>query len=123
MNIQQTLTLALPFIAAIVSYGLQQAHWDTRINTSIAGASVLLAAFVSLLLQGNLSGNVFVDTMAVVAVAVALQAGPFLPLQKYLVANFPVSSKAQQPAPVIPVPAQQPEPAPIQPPTPPAPAA
>lgn len=119
MNIQQILTLALPFIAAIVSYGLQQAHWDTRVNTSIAGASVLLAAFASLLLQGKLSGNVFVDTMAVLAVAVALQAGPFLPLQKYLVANFPVASKAQQPAapaPVVPTPAQPQEQPPATPP-------
>jgi hypothetical protein len=106
MTVPQVITVALPFVAALVSYALQQAHFDTRINTAIAGVSILLAAFVSLLLQGKLSGNVSIDTMAVIAVAVSLQAGPLLPLQRFLVNNFPVASKSAPASPGLQPPAK-----------------
>ena len=104
MTIQQVVTLALPLIAAIISYGLQQAKWSNKANTIVAGLSVIAAALVSLFVDGKLTGNVYADAALVVTAAVALQSGSFLPLQRYLIANFPVASK--QPDPVVPTPVQ-----------------
>lgn len=108
MSIQQIVTLALPLIAAIISYSLQQAKWSDKANTIVAGLSVIAAAVLSLFVDGKLTGNVYADAALVVTAAVALQSGSFLPLQRYLIANFPANSKPSQPdpAPVAPTPIQ-----------------
>lgn len=110
MDIQKLLELGLPFFAALISFGIQQAHWEARINTAIAGISVIIAAFASLFFQGKLTGNVYGDALMVLGAAIAIQAGPLLPLQRYLVANFPVASKAQPAIPVVPAPTPAPVP-------------
>ena len=100
MSIQQMLEIGLPCIAALISYGIQQAHWSARVNTTIAGVSVLLAALASAFLQGQLTGNVYADALLVLSTAIALQSKAFAPLQQYLLANFTVKSQPVQPEPV-----------------------
>lgn len=106
MTIQQIVTLALPLVAAIISYALQQAKWSNKANTTVAGLSVIAAAVVSLFVDGKLTGNVYADAALVLTAAVALQSSSFFPLQRYLVANFPANSKPSQPDPVVPTPVQ-----------------
>ncbi len=90
MNIQQIITMILPLLAYLISYGLQQMHWSPTVNGVIAGFSILLAAAVSAVVQGKLTGNVASDMAYVLAASTALQAEAFAPLSKYLRGNFPV---------------------------------
>jgi hypothetical protein len=90
MNAQQILTLILPLLAYLLSYGLQQMHWSSTINGAIAGCSILVAAVASALLQGKLTGNFYSDLAYVLAASTALQAEAFAPLSQYLRGNFPI---------------------------------
>jgi hypothetical protein len=84
ITLQQIITLALPVVAMIVSYALQQAHFSDRTNTTIASVTVFLAAAATAFINGNLSGNLYLDIVAITTASIALQNSSFQPLQKYL---------------------------------------
>lgn len=93
ITLQQLVTLFLPFAAALISYGLQQAHWPQKTNTLIAGGSIILATAVSLLVQGKLTGDIYSDALLVMTASTALQAEALQPLQQYLRQSFPTSAQ------------------------------
>ncbi|HTJ49429.1 MAG TPA: hypothetical protein VL443_08265 [Cyclobacteriaceae bacterium] len=80
--------LLLPLIAMVVSYSLQHLNFSATVNTSIAGATVILATALGLFLQGKLTGNVYGDAMLIASTSIALQSEAFAALQKYLLTNF-----------------------------------
>ncbi len=104
ITLQQIVTFFLPFAAALISYGIQQARWPARTNTLIAGGSIILATVASLFVQGKLTGDIYSDALLVMTASTALQAEALQPLQQYLRQSFPV-----QPQPQASVPTQVPE--------------
>lgn len=97
ITLQQLVTLFLPFVAALISYGLQQARWPARTNTLIAGGSIILATIASLLVQGKLTGDLYSDALLVMAASTALQAEALQPLQQFLRQSFPVQPQGGMP--------------------------
>jgi hypothetical protein len=95
ITLQQLVTLFLPFVAALISYGLQQAHWPQKTNTLIAGGSIILATIATLLVQGKLTGDIYSDALLVMTASTALQAEALQPLQQYLRQSFPVQPQPQ----------------------------
>lgn len=100
---QIVLESALPAIAFLVSYLIQQAHWSDRANTSVAGATVILAAVASVFVQHKLTSNVLGDFLLVASVAAGLQANALAPLAQWLRDNVPTKSTppTQPPTPTI----------------------
>lgn len=96
ITLQQLITFALPLLAMLVSYGLQQAHYPAAINTAIAAGTVIAAAVADVFIQGKLTGNLYADLLLIAGAATALQAEALAPLQQYLRENFPRSTAAKQ---------------------------
>lgn len=94
---QIVLESALPAIAFLVSYLIQQAHWSARTNTSVAGSTVVLAAIASVFVQHKLSGNVLGDFLLIASVAGGLQSNALAPLAQWLRDNVPVKSTPPTP--------------------------
>ena len=92
MDANALLKLALPFIAAAVSYALQRDNLSKSVNTLIAGVVTLLSALLAVFIQGKLTGDVYADFLLIAAMAASLQADSFAPLQQYLRSNFLSSS-------------------------------
>lgn len=99
---EQTLTVLLPFVAALASYAIQQCHYKTATNTRIAITTILFVTIGSLFLQGKLTGNIASDTLLVLGTATALQSKELAPLQEYLKANFFAQIKQDVPPPLPP---------------------
>jgi len=89
---QAVLESALPAIAFLVSYIIQQMHWSQAANMTVAGSTVILAAIASLFVEHKFTGNVLGDFLLVASVAAALQGGALAPLAQWLKANVPVKS-------------------------------
>jgi len=81
---QQVFEAALPVIAYIVSYLLQQERWQSWINTTIAGSTVLLAGFCTVLLTHRLTPDILADVLLVASVSAGLQTGALAPLSQWL---------------------------------------
>jgi len=81
---QQAFEAALPVIAYIISYLLQQEHWSRWINTTIAGSTVLLAGFCTVLLSHRLTPDILADVLLVASVSAGLQSGALAPLSQWL---------------------------------------
>jgi uncharacterized membrane protein HdeD (DUF308 family) len=81
---QQVLEALLPGIAYVVSYLLQQEHWKSWINTTIAGSTVLLAGFCTILLTHRLTSDILADVLLVASVSAGLQSGALAPLSQWL---------------------------------------
>jgi hypothetical protein len=95
MTIQQLLDAGLPFLAALISYGLQQQHYSGTANTLIASVTILLAGGASVWVSGAITPDIMKDAGLIMAAATALQASALAPLQNYLKANFLASRRSQ----------------------------
>jgi hypothetical protein len=95
-DVQAFLKLALPLLAMLVSYIIQQAHWSDRANTWVAGITTLGAAGGSLFLQGQLTSNIYEDFLLIATLAAALQGEAFAPLQRWLRSNVISTSPKDQ---------------------------
>jgi hypothetical protein len=84
---QNILETALPFVAYLVSYIIQQAHWLPKTNATVAGVTVILAAVGSLFVQHKITGNILADFLAVAAFAAGLQTEALKPLSQWLRGN------------------------------------
>lgn len=91
---QTILETALPFVAYLVSYIIQQAHWSPKTNATVAGVTVILAAIGSLFVQHKITGNILADFLAVATLAAGLQTEALKPLSQWLRGNA-VSSKPE----------------------------
>lgn len=89
MDTASLFKLALPLIAFIVSYALQQDNFSKPMNAAIAATTIVLVSLVEVFVQGKLTGNPSVDLALITTAAIALQAEAFAPLQQYLRSNFP----------------------------------
>ncbi len=81
---QVILETGLPFVAYLVSYIIQQAHWPKRVNSTIASATILLSAGGTLFVEHKFTGNIYGDFLAIAAIAAGLQSGALLPLSQWL---------------------------------------
>lgn len=97
MTLQLVYTLALPLIASLVSYALQQCHFSDKVNTIIASLTIIVAAFIRLLLDGQINEDAIHDITIVMAATTALQAETFIPLQRYLRGSFLSPDKNNNP--------------------------
>lgn len=95
MTIQQLLDAGLPFFAALISYGLQQAHWSDKTNTTIASVTILAAGGASVWISGQITPDILKDAGLIMAAATALQANALAPLQDYLKNNFFASKRSR----------------------------
>ena len=93
---QTIVETALPFIAYLVSYVIQQAHWQPKTNATVAGVTVILAAVGSLFVQHKITGNILADFLAVAAFAAGLQTEALKPLSQWLRGNV-VNSAPESP--------------------------
>jgi hypothetical protein len=89
MNIdsQNILETALPLIAYLVSYVIQQGRWTAKTNTAIAGVTIVLAACGTLFIQHKFTGNVLADFLAIAAISGGLQTESLAPLSKWIRGN------------------------------------
>jgi hypothetical protein len=95
-EIQNFLEILLPAVVAFISLVLQKAHWSARVNTTIAGSSVLIASAVTLLFQHKLTGNVFMDFLAIATAAAVAQSKSFAPLQQWIIENVSGGKKPDE---------------------------
>lgn len=91
-QLKELLTVALPFLAFLVSYAIQRNAWPSRVNMLVASGTIILASVATVFIDQKLTGNLYGDMMAVLATATALQMETFRDLQKFLRNNFPVNS-------------------------------
>lgn len=96
MTLQEIFDTALPFLATLISYGLQQAHYSDRVNTIIASITILLAGGASVWISGQITPDILKDAALIMAAATALQANALAPLMSWLKGNFPVKSKRNE---------------------------
>ena len=95
MTLQQIFDAGLPFLAAIISYALQQMHYSDKANTLIASSSILAAGGASVWINGGITPDILKDAALIMAAATALQASSLLPLQNYLKSNFMASKQSR----------------------------
>lgn len=95
MTLQQIFDTALPLLAALISYGLQQAHYSDKTNTFIASLTILASGGASVWIGGGITPDILKDAALIMAATTALQAGSLLPLQDYLKSNFMASRKSR----------------------------
>lgn len=95
MTLQQIFDTALPLLAALISYALQQMHYSDKANTLIASLTILASGGASVWINGGITPDILKDAALIMAAATALQAGSLLPLQNYLKANLLASKRAQ----------------------------
>lgn len=93
MTLQQIFDTALPLLAALISYALQQMHYSDKTNTLIASFTILAAGGASVWFSGGITPDVLKDAGLIMAAATALQAGSLLPLQNYLKSNLMASKR------------------------------
>ncbi len=110
MNIFQSIAPAFPYIVAILpfvafgaSYAWQRSTYTPQQNGMISALTILVAAILSALLSGKLTGNALTDTAYVLTLATTLQVETFRPLQGYLRGDAPAQSN-QPPPPASPQP-------------------
>lgn len=93
MTPQEIFDTALPFLATLISYGLQQMHYSDRTNTIIASVTILLAGGASVWIGGQITPDILKDAALIMAAATALQANALAPLMDWLKGNFPLKSR------------------------------
>jgi hypothetical protein len=95
MTLQQIFDTALPLLAALISYGLQQAHYSDKANTLIASVTILAAGGASVWISGQITPDILKDAGLIMAAATALQAKALAPLQDYLKNNLFASKRSR----------------------------
>lgn len=88
-DLPEFLVLFLPLVIAPITGWLEHDKLPAGVNTAISGFVVLVTAFLWVLLEQRLTGDLVVDFVVVAGYCAALLAGPLAAFHEWLIIKIP----------------------------------